>query len=86
MGFKTIIIGIAIIVSVLIVCFLILDNLQYDIDCLNKIANKVCKENSYGYGEMVWDLKPVIHCYTNNRALIFREGMRFTKQELSQCK
>jgi len=64
----------------------VLVNLQYDKDCLNKIADEVCRENGYCYGEGGWNNKPIIYCYKSNRSLTYSEKMDFTDSELNKCK
>jgi len=72
------------------ICFIgihaLISHYKYDKDCLNKIADKVCKESGYGYGEANWDLKEIIYCYTNKRTIEYTDSMKFTKQELNQCR
>ncbi|RLG10589.1 hypothetical protein DRN69_08820 [Candidatus Pacearchaeota archaeon] len=63
----------------------LIDHYKYDKDCLNKIANEVCKESGYSYGEAGWNMRQLIYCYVSNRSLN-PDKMEFTKQDLNQCR
>ena len=70
---------------------------QYDKECLDNIANNICKERGYEYGiadrmfagdNLNIDLlrnEPYIVCSNDERS--YKEyGFKYTKQEIFECK
>jgi len=72
------------------ICFIgihaLISHYKYDKDCLNKIADKVCKEQGYSYGRLGQEVMIVISCYDTERDIIETKRMKFTEQELNQCR
>jgi len=76
-----------IILILIIMALTIYPLIHYDGKCLDKIANRVCIEKGYAYGEHKWDNRDmVIYCYKDYRESIWNGRLKFTKLELNECK